>query len=314
MNNRFIAATLTAIGLMGLSMAVAQQVPAIDYSNTRQTYGSSGYISSTAPTVPMLSEDTIKLNSKEQKGVGLANQWKNRPDMPAMGEDGSVQFTFGTTMPSVVCAPLYACDVALQPGEVVQQMLLGDAGRWKIAPGTSGSGENAVTHLGIKPSDVGLTTNLVVHTNRRTYNIRLVSKKNDWMPLISFYYPEDTQAQWAAYYEEHREQLKAKAVYASTNPSPANLDFNYKIKGDRVSWKPIQVYSDSEKTYIQFPKGVHHGEIPVLVAFSAKNEQLVNYRMSGDQFIVDTVLNHAALIRGVGRAQQKIEIVRSFGQ
>ena len=107
--------------------------------------------------------------------------------MPFLGEDGSVQFEYGATFPSIVCAPLYACDLALQPGEVIRQILLGDASRWKVSPGTSGNGDNVVAHLVIKPSDVGLSTNLVIYTDRRSYNIRLVSKRINGCRSFPFY-------------------------------------------------------------------------------------------------------------------------------
>jgi type IV secretion system protein VirB9 len=91
-------------------------------------------------------------------------------------------FIFGATMPVLVCAPLYVCDLALQTGESVNDLNIGDSVRWRISPATQGAGETAVTHLIIKPSDIGLTTNMVITTNRRTYTIKLVSRRQDWMP------------------------------------------------------------------------------------------------------------------------------------
>lgn len=174
--NKYLRATVfgtAAVALTSLVPASAQQIPAIQESAMRQT----GYVSKSVSPLPFLSDDTIKLDTKQQKGVSLADQWKNKPTLPFLGEDGSIQFIYGTTLPSVVCAPLYGSDIALQPGEVIRQVMLGDASRWKVSPGTSGSGENTVAHIVVKPSDAGLSTNLVIHTDRRSYNIRLVSKR-----------------------------------------------------------------------------------------------------------------------------------------
>jgi len=311
--NKILRATTcgTLLALNSLPFAMAQQVPAIKDVPMRQT----GYVSREVPALPVLSDDKVKLDPKEQKSVSLAEQWKSKSTMPFLGEDGSVEFVYGATLPSIVCAPLYACDVALQPGEIIQQVMLGDASRWKVSPGTSGSGDNVTAHLVIKPSDVGLSTNLIVHTDRRSYSIRLVSKKDQWMPLVSFSYPDDTQAQWVAYREQQQQKPKAKATYSTTLSVNSDLNFNYRIKGDSAHWKPLRVYSDNAKTYIQFPENMKYDQAPALVILNGTNqEQLVNYSMVDDRYVIDEVIDKAALIRGVGRQQQRVEIARVGSQ
>jgi P-type conjugative transfer protein TrbG len=314
MNKKLFFIALAA-GLHGL--AVAQQVPAIESSNIQSTYMPSGFVASTSSlynALPMISPDTVKLNAKEETALRLSNQWKARAVMPAMGDNGTVNFVYGATLPSVVCAPLYACDVSLQPGEIVSQVDVGDAPRWKVTPANSGTAENPITHLVIKPSDAGLTTNMLVHTDRRTYNIRLVSKKTSWMGSIAFSYPDDADAQWAAYRQQHQQQAAIQgSIHREVSPTVANstLNFNYRVKGDDPHWKPIRVYSDHNKTYIQFPENAKNTEIPALVVLGPGNqEQLVNYRMVDDRYVVDKVIDKAALITGVGRRQQRVNIQR----
>ncbi len=311
MKHRLFLAFLTA----SLPMtAIAQQVPALDTSDIRATYMPTGYVSMQGyGKLPVLSDDTIKLNPKEQKAVSLANQWKNKAAMPVIGEDGAVSFPFGVTLPSVVCAPLYACDVGLQPGEIVNQVDVGDSPRWKVTPASSGIGKNAITHLIIKPADVGLTSNMIVNTDRRTYNIRLVSKKDGWMPLVSFSYPEDTDAAWEAYHQTHSQKGSPNAtVFQESNTlASGELDFNYRLKGDNPRWKPVRVYANASKTFIQFPANAQNHEIPALVILGPGNQdQLVNYRMVGNRYVVDRVIDKAALISGVGRNQSRVEIQR----
>ncbi|MBX9693005.1 MAG: TrbG/VirB9 family P-type conjugative transfer protein [Cyanobacteria bacterium] len=94
-----------------------------------------------------------------------------------------------------------------------------------------------------------------------------------------------------------------------------SLNFNYRIKGDSPSWKPLRVYSDKSKTYIQFPANVKYDRTPALVMLGAANQQqLVNYRMLNDRYVIDQVIDRAALISGVGRHQQRIEIAREGAQ
>lgn len=281
----------------------AQTVPAIQTNGINAKEAGKPYTA-----VSNLSEDTVQLNGKEQRAVRLADQWKDRPDPTTLDEHGAILFEYGNSLPSVVCAPLYACDVSLETGEIVSQVDVGDAPRWKITPATSGSGDSAMTHLIIKPADLGLVSNMIVNTNRRTYHIRLVSKKTDWMPSVSFTYPQDAQEAWQAYQIAH---AQPKAIQRPVLPPASALNFNYRLTGDSPHWRPVRVYADQNKTYIQFPPEAKNREIPALVLLGPGNQdQLVNYRLIGDRYVVDSVIDHAALITGVGRHQERVTIQR----
>ena len=191
-------------------LAWAQQsltVPAIEITPVPTSSGSAPAISAEPPPpIPVLSGNKIGLTRKEKRGVGYADQWSGNSEMPARGDDGSVVFMFGGTLPSVVCAPLYVCDVALQAGETVNDIDIGDAVRWKVTPASSGSGPDTITHVIVKPTDTGLVTNMLITTNRRIYSIKLVSREHDWMPSVSFAYPEDTRAKLAAFQQDRQHE------------------------------------------------------------------------------------------------------------
>ncbi len=266
------------------------------------------------PPVNLLSP-SAPLNAQERRAVALARRWKNRPEMPQRGADGVVRYLYGATLPTVVCAPLQVCDLALEPGEIVNNVDIGDKVRWLVSPAVSGTREGQVTHLVIKPTDAGLVSSLLVETNRRTYAIKLVSTRHEWMPLIAFNYPSDVQRQWSLY-----RQTVAFGAAASTLPSGeniANLDFGFRLSGDHPSWRPLRVYTDGWKTYIEFPRSIGSGTAPALVAlandgrwFAGPTEQMVNYRMQGDRYIVDRVLDRAELVSGVGSDQTRVVITR----
>jgi len=117
------------------------------------------------------SHDNPKLTPEEQTGIGIADRWQTSSatgTKALAGNDGSVQFVFGVSTPSILCAVLQVCDVALQPGEQVNNINVGDP-RWTVEPAITGSGANEVQHLIIKPQDVGLDTTLVVTTNARCF-------------------------------------------------------------------------------------------------------------------------------------------------
>ncbi|MBO0738924.1 MAG: P-type conjugative transfer protein TrbG, partial [Alphaproteobacteria bacterium] len=269
------------------------------------------------PPVQLISP-SAPLDAKARQAVSLSRNWRNRSEMPQRGEDGVVRYLFGATLPTIVCAPLQICNLALQPGEVVHDVQVGDSVRWKISPSISGGGSEQTVHLIIKPVDAGLVSSLNVATNRRTYAIKLVSTRRDWMPLVAFNYPDDMQNQWSAY-----RQTVAFGAAANTLPTGenvANLDFGFQVSGDSPTWKPLRVYTDGAKTYIEFPRSISFTSAPTLVAldnsggwFSSGNQQVVNYRMLGTRYVVDRVLDRAELVSGVGDDQSRVIITREGG-
>ncbi len=271
------------------------------------------------PPLKPLDGPQAPLTRKERRGVAYGRQWAGNADMPARGEDGGVVFVFGATVPTVVCAPLYVCDLVLQAGEAVNDLNVGDSVRWQITPATQGTGEATITHVMIKPTDVGLTTNLVITTNRRAYSIKLVSRAEDWMPRVAFSYPDDARAAWQAYGQARGAREDAAAATVQPDGA-AEFHFDYAISGDSPSWRPIRGFASGAKTYIEFPRGIGAGELPTLVAladdgglFTEPSKQLVNYRFVHGRFEVDKVLTRAALISGVGRDQIEVRIVRQGG-
>jgi len=262
------------------------------------------------PPINIISGYQSPMNTKEKQGVRLADEWKSNQALPTRGVDGSVLFLYGATLPSVVCAPLYACNLKLQSGETVTQIDVADNIRWKVTPSTYGNGSNTTTVLVIKPTDSGLQTDMTISTDRRMYVVKLLSRMTDWMPLVSFAYPEDVSAAWAAYYAKKKKQ-REETIIPSTGQNIAKLNFGFRMGGDDPLWKPTRIYTDGSKTYIQFPPAVRSDEAPALVVLGSGNkEQLVNYRMVGDAYVVDRVLQRAALISGVGGDQVRVTITR----
>lgn len=258
------------------------------------------------------------LTEQEKAAIELAKHWSagSATGMkPVAGPDGTVRFFFGAQQPSIVCAVLQVCDVALQPGEQVNAIHLGDTARWTVEPAITGSGPSEILHLIIKPLDVGLSTSLVVTTNRRTYHMRLRSHRTEYMPQIAFSYAEDAFAKWETVQRQEQRDRVANTL-PQTNEYLGDLDFDYHVAGE-APWKPVRVYNDGKKTVIQMPATMAQTEAPSLLVvrkdgglFKADETVLVNYRIQGDRYIVDTVFNKAILIAGVGRTQDRVTISR----
>ena len=101
---------------------------------------------------------------------------------PLVEGDGTLRYPYGAYQPTVVGRPLHVVDVEMQPGETVQETATGDTKRWLI-----NVIHNNPDHVIIKPTDVGLTTNLVIITDKHTYNLRLVSRDASYVPRVGWY-------------------------------------------------------------------------------------------------------------------------------
>lgn len=266
------------------------------------------------PVINPINQTPVSLTDKERAGQVITNRWRARRSMPATGSDGAVLFTYGATQPSIVCAPLTVCLLKLEPGERVLPHGLqnGDTTRWKITPTVSGSDQ---TILVIKPTDADLRTTLAVMTNKRVYSVRLVSVQSESrsMAVSEFRYPEETEAAWRDYYAKEKETKENNTLPNGRNI--AQLDFNYKIHGDHVSWRPMRAYNDGVHTFIQFPNQMRSQDAPSLLTlahdgtwFSSPTGQIVNYRKEGDTYVVDKLFDRAELVIGVGSDKQKVII------
>ena len=251
---------------------------------------------------PEASAQTVSAN--EAKGMGISGQWRGGRGLVTKGEDGKVVFLYGEVQPSVVCSPLQVCDIELQPGEIVRDVLVGDTVRWKVEPATSGEVGGQAIHLIVKPAEAGLVTSMVVTTSRRTYHIQLKSHPTQYMARVGFDYPEDVSAKLA----DMNARLEASTIPGAGVPAD-KLNFGYSVSGSS-RWRPTRVYSDGSKTYIQFPRSLATQDAPVLFVVSGGQNRIVNYRMKDNMMIVDYQIDKAVLVSGVGWHQEKVTIAR----
>ena len=259
--------------------------------------------------VLLLSANVLEAQSEspgpsETKATKLSTKWQQGRGTVTRGPDGKVIFLFGETQPSVVCSPLQVCDIELEAGEIVRDVMVGDTVRWKVEPATSGNPAAQAVHLIVKPAEGGLLTSMVVTTSRRTYHIQLRSHESQYMARVGFDYPEDVSARLA----EINTRLEASILPGAGLPA-SQLDFGFRMSGS-ARWRPTRIYSDGRQTYIQFPAHLAGQDAPVLFVVSGGENRIVNYRMHGTMMIVDYAIDRAILVSGVGRRQQRVSIKR----
>jgi type IV secretion system protein VirB9 len=188
--------------------------------------------------------------------------------------------------------------IALQQGEELITVSAGDTVRWIVGDTASGAGATLRVNILVKPTRVGLQTNLVITTNRRTYLLELSSTPQAWMASASWDYPQDRLL--ALQKQAQQAQIVAPVDSGLTLEQ---IKFRYVITGDNPPWKPLRAFDDGERVYIQMPPGIAQGELPPLFVIGAQGDgQLVNYRYRAPYFVVDRLFGAAELRLGADKA------------
>ena len=238
--------------------------------------------------------------------VGAANQAATLEPTAASSINAVQVYPFAEgALYHLLAAPGQVTDIALQPGEALGAVAAGDTARWVIGDTSSGSGDSKRTHVLVKPVAPGLSTNIVITTDRRTYHLALTSADHVAMVALSWTYPQDALIAFKA--------VQERAVAAQPVTAGLRLDqlhFNYVISGDQPSWRPLRAFDDGRQTFVEFPPSLAVGEAPPLFLVDAKgNAVLVNYRLQGRFYVVDRLFDAAELRLGL-KHQDVVRITR----
>lgn len=214
---------------------------------------------------------------------------------------------------SVITSPGFVTALQLQTGEKLITASAGDTTRWVLEPVESGAGESRQTVLLVKPRRPFLQTNVVITTDQRVYTLDLTSTDQPvYHTLVAWNYPfGDVVAVRNRIAQQESQQQSVIAAGVNL----AKVNFNYRIlrqkHSDMPSWCPLRTFDDGTKTYIQFPPQILVTQAPPLFVLGAKGDaQIVNYRVKGDYYIVDRLLDRAQLRLG-DAPQAVVEIQRA---
>ena len=268
-----------------------------------------GTISSSAIEV----ERQAPLPPSARLALAISEGWLNTGPEPLAGPDGRVLYVYGQGVPTVVCAVFQVCELDLEAGESPKKDALdwGDH-RFEVAARTAGSGNQEFTYLVLKPTEPGLDTTMTIGTNKRPYYVRLVSTSHDHMARVAFSYPDEEAAKRkkeaeAKKAEELRRQLEADRL-AKLNTQKAIRNWNYRVKlhgKDAAYLKPEKIGDDGVHTHIVLSEEARHRGLPVVQLRDARGPIPANARWEGNELIVDALFEHACLLEGVGKAQQR---------
>lgn len=299
--------SMISFGILALSLAISSVSVAAGASATPEPSPSRTAKTSAPTPADYLNQTVVQLNEMERKALKLTTQFA-RTDLEPYLANGKLIYVHGAgIIPTILASPMQVCDVELEPGETVNEIVTGDSARWLVESGKAGD----TMHLFIKPADTGLASSAVITTNRRVYHLRLVSGSGH-TPYVGFVYHGTLKR---AMTQKKEQENKEKQWQSTTNSDGkdvdlAKLNFNYEVSGS-ASWKPERVYDDGQKIYIKLPKATASGELPVLLVRKGDKDVMVNYRAKdATTLMVDGIFDTIALVAGVGGDQESIEVRR----
>lgn len=251
--------------------------------------------------------DNVDLDDRDLKTLSKLDLLDAKQVAGTAYKAGLVTFAYGSGIPTVVCALLELTDLAFEKGESILSVQLGDSVRWNIESAISGSANDSVEHLIVKPLEAGLKTSMLITTDRRTYHIRLKSTEADFMPAVVFSYPnslklpskkhygDDSYLQYTSNYdsnEDHNDYSETNSslknyssvqnvsyegnsrpalnVVATYNDSTQRRNYNYSVDGDSKII-PQNVYDDGKRTFIVMNNPINSSYLPVLQEISSES-------------------------------------------
>lgn len=236
----------------------------------------------------MVSDEAYSAPSTEPK---LINPGPREPgsytqDASAFKDNSTTVFSYHPNqLYKIYCRVGYITDLSLHKGETVNFVGGGDTSAWAINSNTV----DGVPHIYIKPTVESSTTNIIVTTNKRSY--QLIVSTSDWYnPMVTWTYNEEALAEAMAKREKDK-----KAITGTMNGmSISDLNFNYKVTG-ASSNKPTMVFDDGEKTIIKYNKLPEKSPAVFIREHGRKGVSLINFKVKDNCYILDRIVDQAEL-------------------
>lgn len=186
----------------------------------------------------------------------------------------------------IYCRTGFITDVALHKGETVNFVGGGDTSAWAINSTTV----DGTPHIYIKPVVETSTTNIIITTNKRSY--QLIVNTSDWYnPMIRWTYNDEDLAEAIA--KKKRDEVAITGTMSAKSVS--DLHFNYKINGSSSN-KPSMVFDDGEKTIIKYNSKLPSKAPAIFIRERGrKGVSLVNFKMKDNCYLLDRVVDQAEL-------------------
>lgn len=186
----------------------------------------------------------------------------------------------------IYCRTGYLTDIALHDGETIKFVGGGDTSAWAINSTTVGK----TPHIYIKPTVPTSTTNIIITTDKRSY--QLIVCTSDWYnPMVKWTYGQEE-----AQIDFDKKQSDEKNITTPVNVMSVNdLNFSYKIRTKGDATKPEMVFDDGQKTVIRFKKNMNKMPALFIREKGHKTMSLTNYKLKDNAYMLDRLIDYAEL-------------------
>ena len=187
----------------------------------------------------------------------------------------------------VYCRTGYLTDIELKKGEQITFVGGGDTSSWAVNATTVAG----VPHIYVKPVVQTSTTNLIINTNKRSY--QLILTVSDWYnPMVRWSYGiEDAQT---ALIQQAKDEQTIAADMSVTSVDKLNFSYKCTVKGNK-NYLPETVFDDGEKTVIRMHPGVKLLPALFIREPGKKDLSLANFKARGNCYTLDRVIDRAEL-------------------
>lgn len=187
-------------------------------------------------------------------------------------DNSTVIFKYATNqLYKIYCRVGYLTDLSLKKGERITFVGGGDTSAWAVEKATV----DGVPHIYIKPTVETSTTNLIITTNKRSY--QLILNTSDWYnPMVT----------WNYGYEEESE-INFREEQNNLSGNFESLNFDYKITGEKN--KLTAVFDDGEKTILKFNSLPQRLPSVFVKIRGKKGISMANYKIQNNCYVVDRV-------------------------
>ena len=252
---------------------------------------------------------------------------------------GSItSYRFGESEPVLTCTVLRACVIELERAEaLVDDPIAGDQARWIITTARTGKG-GASTLVIVKPKACDVTTNLVLSTDRRIYDLdldsppcpaRATNPKRAYTRHIRFSYPNESNGLTGSPAPESTLAEIADSVpqkpaeppdVESPNRSDTAWNTRYRVVRDSrrpfdllgrkrptFPWQPTRIADDGAHVYVTLPTLAWKYPAPVLYALEDDGSRtIVNYNLRDTVIVTDRLFKRGVLVIPSGDHEQQL--------
>jgi type IV secretion system protein TrbG len=229
--------------------------------------------------------------------------------------------------------------IELERGErLAAEPISGDHARWIIGSARTGRGGSSTLVI-VKPKACDISTNLVLSTDRRIYELDLdappckgggTNPKQGYTRHVRFEYPDDSVRTTrgvasASSTQSNRPEPVQKQVRSALQPDTTAaaiaLNNDYRIVRARrgpggilgekpvdYPWVPVSIKDDGVHVFITLPVEAKQHAAPVLYAVEDDGSRtMMNFAMHGDVIVTDRIFRRGLFVLASGNEEKRLE-------